>query len=319
MTLAEDIQKANKMFGENTLTILSSSRVASVDVIPTGIASLDVALGVGGIPRGKITEIYGGFGCGKSTICLQTIVQAQKLGLKTLYIDAEHALNINRVKQVGVDPDNLVLIQPMSGEQAFEAIEWASNEGFGLIIVDSVANLTPTVEMEKDYDEVSMGGLARLMSKGMRKITPHVSIGNTAVIFINQTRSNIGVYGGGVTTTGGNGLKFAASVRIALKNAGKIYNSSNIQIGDKFRAEIIKNKLAMPFQTVEYEINEYGVDDTPALITKLKEAGVITVAGSWIKYKDENIAHGKDKLIKKLHEDSELKETLLNDLKTVKK
>lgn len=313
--LHEFLAEANKEFGDNTAIILDEGKTLEVDVIPTGVSVVDNAIGVGGIPRGRITEVFGNEGCGKTSMCLHTIAQAQKMGLNAMFIDAEHALSPERMKSLGVDTSKLVISQPDSGEEALNIAEMAIRSGkFAIVVIDSVAALTPMVEIEKDMGDSVMGVHARLMSQAMRKLTSPTSKYNVALMFTNQTRAKIGGYGAQTTTTGGNALKFYASLRLEMKYTGKIENTKGERISGKYKCTVVKNKMAVPFKVAEFEINSYGLDDTTALIDTLEKALVITKGGSWYRYEEENIANGKQAMVSLLHSDQELRAKLVEAL-----
>lgn len=303
----------DQLYGERTFVPFDDDTVLKVDVIPTGIEVLDQALGVGGVPIGRITEIYGQNSSGKTTICLNMIASANRLGMKCCYIDAEHALDMGWAKTNGVDLSMNLLAQPQSGNEALELVEAAIvSEGYKLIIIDSVAALTPTEEFDKDMGELGIGLLARLMAQGMRKLVPQIGKHKVAVVFINQTRTNIGVGFNKITTPGGNALKFASSVRIEVKYVGQIKDPAGNKIAGKHRAKIIKNKVAMPFKECEFEINSNGVDESSVIVTQLLKAGVLTKAGAWIKFNDESLAQGTRAMGIKLKQNPELKKKLVS-------
>lgn len=313
--LHQFLSQANKEFGDNTAIILDENTTLDVDVIPTGIEVVDNAIGVGGVPRGRITEIFGNEGCGKTTMCLHVVAEAHKMGLNAAIVDVEHALSPDRMKAIGVDTSKLVISQPDTGEQALDLVEMMIRSGkFAVIVVDSVAALTPAVEVEKDMGESVMGVHARLMSQAMRKLTAPASKYNVALMFTNQTRAQIGSYGGGQTTTGGSALRFYASLRMKMQYTGKITNSAGEQISGKYKMTVVKNKLTTPFKVAEFELNQYGIDETTALIEKLVEAGVLTKSGSFYRFEDEVIAQGVTALSAKLHDDPDLKKKLVQGL-----
>lgn len=313
--LHEFLAEANKEFGDNSAIILDENVTLDVEVIPTGVSVVDNAIGVGGIPRGKITEVFGAEGCGKTSICLHTIAQAQKMGFNAMFIDAEHALSPERMKALGVDTSKLVISQPDSGEEALNIAEMAIRSGkFAIVVIDSVAALVPMVEVEKDMGDSVMGVHARLMSQAMRKLTAPVSKFKVALMFTNQTRAKIGGYGAQTTTTGGNALKFYASLRLEMKYTGKIENTKGERISGKYKTTVVKNKMAVPFKVAEFEINARGLDDTPALIDVLETALIITKNGSWYRYEEKNIANGKTAMVELLHTDPKLKSELVSKL-----
>lgn len=316
--LDEFIAKANAEFGENTAIILDENKTLECDVIPTGIEVIDKAIGVGGIPRGRITEVFGGEGMGKTSLCLHTISKAQEMGFNAMIIDAEHALSPERMKAIGVNTEKLVISQPNSGEEALNIAEMAiRSKQFAIIIIDSVAALVPMVEVEKDMGDSVMGVHARLMSQAMRKLTAPVDENKVALIFTNQTRSKIGGYGSPTTTTGGNALKFYASLRLEMKYVGRIENTKGERISGKYKMTVVKNKLAVPFKVAEFEINNNGIDDSNELVSLLIEKEILTKSGTFIKLGEETIAQGVRNAAQKIHDDKELKEKLVNLLQKV--
>lgn len=297
--LAEDKQKAlkvamdqiEKQHGKGSIMRLSDSRVVSVDAISTGCLSLDAAIGIGGMPRGRIIEIFGPESSGKTTVCLHVIAEAQKLGGLAAFIDTEHALDVNYSQRLGIDLNSLLLSQPEFGEQALEIVETLVRSGaIDVVVIDSVAALTPRVEIEGDMGDAQMGSQARLMSQAMRKLNAAIGKSNTVVIFTNQLRSKIGVvYGNPETTTGGNALKFYASVRIDIRRKEVIKDGQDI-VGNRVRCKIVKNKVAPPFKEVEFDImyNE-GISKIGDMIDVATEFGIIAKSGSWYTYKADRV------------------------------
>lgn len=273
---------------------------AETEVISTGCLQLDEALGVSGFPRGKIIEIFGNESSGKTTIALQTIKQAQAQGLKCLYLDLENTLNINYMKNIGIDIEKILIANPLSGEQTFEIIESAlKNNQIDLIVVDSVAAMLPEVERENDFDSTSIGAHARLMSKGLRKIAPLVASNKSIIIFINQLREKIGVmFGNPETTTGGKALKFFASIRLEIKKA-ELIKSGLEKIGIKSKITVVKNKVAAPLKTAFIDILfDRGYDETNDIIEFAIKYEVIQKNGSWYAYNDQKIGQGAEQLRK---------------------
>ncbi|MDR0928048.1 MAG: recombinase RecA [Ignavibacteria bacterium] len=301
------IDQIEKDHGKGSIMLLSQKQVEPVDVIPTGCISLDAAIGVGGVPRGRIVEIYGPESSGKTTICLHIIAEAQKKGGLAAFVDTEHALDINYAQRLGVDLNTLLLSQPEFGEQALEIVETlVRSNAIDVIIIDSVAALTPRVEIEGDMGDAQMGSQARLMSQAMRKLNAAIGKSNTLVMFTNQLRSKIGiVYGNPETTTGGNALKFYASVRMDIRRKETIKEGSEI-VGNRVRVKIVKNKVAPPFKEVEFDImyNE-GISRLGDLLDVAAEYGIVNKSGSWYSYLDERV-QGRDGLKKLLQEKPEL-------------
>jgi len=313
--LQDFLKLANEQFGDNTAIIIDENTKIDVEVIPSGIRVIDNAIGIGGIPRGRITEVYGKEASGKTTLCLHVIAQAQKMGLNAAFIDAEHALNLEMLQRLGVDTSKLVFSQPNSGEQALDLAEMMVRSGnFAVIVIDSVAALTPQVEVEKDFGESVMGVHGKLMSQAMRKLTAPVSKYKVAMMFTNQTRANIGGYGSPEVTTGGNALKFYASLRLRMQLIGQIKNSAGQRTGGKYKMTVVKNKMAVPFKEAEFEITQRGIDATGNFIDLLVEKGVVEKSGSFYKLEGVMIAQGKPALIEKINQDPELKTTLSEKL-----
>jgi len=313
--LQDFLKLANEQFGDNTAIIIDENAKIDVEVIPSGVGVVDNAIGIGGIPRGRITEVYGKEASGKTTLCLHVIAQAQKMGLNAAFIDAEHALNLEMLQRLGVDTSKLVFSQPNSGEQALDLAEMMVRSGnFAVIVIDSVAALTPQVEVEKDFGESVMGVHGKLMSQAMRKLTAPVSKYKVAMMFTNQTRANIGGYGSPEVTTGGNALKFYASLRLRMQLIGQIKNSAGQRTGGKYKMTVVKNKMAVPFKEAEFEITQRGIDATGNFIDLLVEKGVIEKSGSFYKLEGVMIAQGKPSLIEKINQDPELKATLSEKL-----
>jgi len=301
------IEQIEKQFGKGSIMRLSDKNVVQVDAISTGCLSLDAAIGIGGVPRGRISEIFGPESSGKTTVCLHIIAEAQKNGGLAAFVDTEHALDVNYAQKLGVDLSSLLLSQPEFGEQALEIVETlARSNAIDVIVIDSVAALTPRVEIEGDMGDPQMGVQARLMSQAMRKLNAVIAKSNTCVVFTNQLRSRLGVvYGNPETTTGGNALKFYASVRIEIRRKDIIKDGQEI-IGNRVKAKIVKNKLAPPFKEVEFDIlyNE-GISKINDIIELATNFELITRTGSWFTFNGERI-QGREGLRKYLLENPEL-------------
>ncbi len=285
-----------KQFGKNTIMHLGDdSAKMDVDVVSTGSLGLDIALGIGGLPKGRIVEIYGPESSGKTTMTLQAIAQCQKQGGTCAFIDAEHALDPVYARKLGINTDDLLISQPDNGEQALEITDMLVRSGaVDMIVIDSVAALTPRAEIEGEMGDSHMGLQARLMSQALRKITGNAKRSNCMVVFINQIRMKIGVmFGSPETTTGGNALKFYASVRMDIRRIGAVKNGDEI-IGNQTRVKVIKNKMAPPFRQAEFEITYgEGTNHLAEVIDLGVEIGAVGKAGSWYSYGDEKIGQGK--------------------------
>ncbi len=305
------IDQIEKQFGKGSIMRLSDKNIVQVDAISTGCLSLDAAIGIGGVPRGRITEIFGPESSGKTTVCLHIIAEAQKNGGLAAFIDTEHALDVNYAQKLGVDLSSLLLSQPEFGEQALEIVETlARSNAIDVIVIDSVAALTPRVEIEGEMGDPQMGVQARLMSQAMRKLNAVIAKSNTCVVFTNQLRSKLGVmFGNPETTTGGNALKFYASVRIDIRRKDIIKDGQEI-IGNRVRAKIVKNKVAPPFKEVEFDIlyNE-GISKINDLIEVAINFELISKAGSWFTFNNERI-QGREGLRKYLLDNPELLKNL---------
>ena len=291
------LSQIEKAFGKGSIMRLGQNNsVADIEAISTGSIGIDIALGIGGMPRGRIVEIYGPESSGKTTLALSVIAQAQKKGGTCAFIDAEHALDPAYAKKIGVDLESLLISQPDAGEQALEITDTLVRSGaIDVLVVDSVAALVPKAELEGEMGDQHMGLHARLMSQALRKLTATVSRSNTLVIFINQIRMKIGVmFGSPETTTGGNALKFYASVRIDIRSIGKIKDKEDI-IGTQTRVKIVKNKVAPPFKTVDFDIMYgEGISKTGELIDLGMKAGLVEKAGAWFSYKGEKLGQGRE-------------------------
>jgi recombination protein RecA len=302
------IEEIQKKFGEMSILQLGESPIVKVDVIPTGSLALDRALGVGGIPRGRVTEVYGPEASGKTTLCQHVIANGQKMGLHCAFIDMEHALDLSYAEVTGVDVKKLYLSQPDTGEQALEILEMLVRSGdFGIVAVDSVAALVPTAELQGDMGDAVMGSQARLMSQAMRKLTGAVKKSNTAVIFTNQLRMKIGlVFGNPEVTTGGNALKFYAAVRLDMRKREAIKVGSEI-VGNHVRVRVVKNKVSRPFTEAEFDIYyAEGISKLSDLIDVAASLGVIEKKASFYNFNDERVGHGKEASLKYLEAHPEI-------------
>ena len=294
--VASALSAIEKQFGKGAIMALGNAETTEVPVIPTGSVGLDLALGVGGLPRGRVVEIYGPESSGKTTLTLQAIAQAQRAGGVCAFIDAEHALDVVYARKLGVKIEDLLVSQPDNGEQALEIVDRLVATGaVDLIVVDSVAALVPKAEIEGEMGDAHMGLQARLMSQALRKLTAVTSRNNCAVIFINQLRQKIGVvYGNPETTTGGNALKFYATVRLDIRKTGIVKNG-DIPVGTKTRVKVVKNKVAPPFREAEFEIMYgTGVNWAGEVVDLASEAGVVEKSGAYYSWKGERIAQGRD-------------------------
>ena len=290
------INQIQRQFGKGSIMRLGSKETENVPVIPTGALSLDIALGVGGLPKGRITEVYGPESSGKTTLALQVVAMAQKHGGTAAFIDAEHALDTSYAERLGVDIDNLLISQPDYGEQALEIAEiLIRSNGIDVIVIDSVAALVPKAEIDGNVGDAHVGLQARLMSQAMRKFTGVLNRSNTVLIFINQIRMKIGVmFGNPETTTGGNALKFYSSLRLDIRKIGQIKEGNDI-IGNRTKVKVVKNKVAPPFKEAEFDII-YGegisrIGDLLDLATNLE---IVEKSGSWYSYKEERIGQGRE-------------------------
>ncbi|KUJ97579.1 MAG: Protein RecA [Thermodesulfobacterium sp. 37_54] len=305
------ISQIEKMFGKGSIMRLGEgAKKIEVSVIPTGSLSLDIATGIGGIPRGRITEIYGAEASGKTTLALHMVAEAQKQGGVAAFIDAEHALDLNYAQKLGVNIEDLLVSQPDTGEQALEIAEVLARSGaVDIIVIDSVAALVPKAEIEGEMEDQQVGLQARLMSKAMRKLTSAISKSNTAVVFINQTRMKIGTfsYGGPPETTpGGMALKFFASLRLEIKKIASIKEGQE-PLGHRVKVKVVKNKLAPPFKEVEFDIYfGEGISKEAELVDLGVEMEVIEKSGSWFSYQGERLGQGKENVRKLLKENKQL-------------
>jgi len=314
--MAEDKSKAleaaltqiDRAFGKGSVMKLGDKEKIDIDTISTGSLGLDIGLGIGGLPRGRIVEIYGPESSGKTTLALHVIAEAQKAGGTCAFVDAEHALDPAYANKLGVDVDNLLISQPDAGEQALEITDTLVRSGaLDVLVVDSVAALVPKAELEGEMGDSHMGLQARLMSQALRKLTGSVSRSNTIVIFINQIRMKIGVmFGSPETTTGGNALKFYSSIRLDIRRIGSIKDKENI-IGNQTRVKVVKNKMAPPFRTVEFDIMYgEGVSKMGEIIDLGVQCNLVEKSGAWFAYKGEKLGQGREKAKQFLIENSEV-------------
>lgn len=304
--------KIEKDFGKGSIMKMGEEHVEEVEVIPTGSIGLNVALGVGGYPRGRIIEIYGPESSGKTTLTIHAIAEAQKLGGIAAFIDAEHAFDRFYAEKLGVDVNNLLISQPDNGEQALEiADQLIRSSAIDIIVIDSVAALTPKAEIEGDMGENKVGLQARLMSQALRKLTASVSKTRTCCIFINQLREKIGImFGNPETTTGGNALKFYASVRLDIRGGQSIKNGEDV-IGRQTKVKVVKNKVAPPFRKAEFDIMfGEGISRAGEIIDLGTELGIIKKSGSWFSYNDTKLAQGRDAAKQAILDNPELAEEL---------
>ena len=310
--LSAVMDKIEKDFGKGSIMRMSSDTVADVPVIPTGSITLDMALGVGGYPKGRVIEIFGPESSGKTTLAIHAIAEAQKAGGIAAFIDAEHAFDSYYAQKLGVDVDNLLVSQPDNGEQALEiADSLIRSSAIDIIVIDSVAALTPKAEIEGDMGDSKMGLQARLMSQALRKLTASISKTKTVCIFINQLRDKIGVvYGNPETTTGGNALKFYASVRIDIRRSSVIKDGEE-QLGTRTKVKVVKNKVAPPFKKAEFDIMfGEGISKLGEIIDLGVDYEIIKKSGSWFSYGDRKIGQGRDAVKEALKNDEKLMEEI---------
>ena len=303
-TIAEDKKKAlslaiaqiEKSCGKGSIMRMDAKEKVRVEAVPTGAINLDAAIGVGGIPRGRVTEIYGPESSGKTTLCLHVVANAQRMGGVAAFIDAEHALDTEYARKLGVDVEALLISQPDTGEQALEICEILVRSGaVDIVVIDSVAALVPKAEIEGDMGESHMGLQARLMSQALRKLTGSIARSKTIVIFINQLREKIGVmFGNPETTTGGKALKFYASVRLDIRRIGPVKDKEEI-VGSHVRVKVVKNKVAPPFKQAEFDIMySEGISHTSLLVDIGSESGIIEKSGAWYSYNGQKIGQGRE-------------------------
>ncbi|HLG45140.1 MAG TPA: recombinase RecA [Reyranella sp.] len=306
------LAQIERAFGKGSIMKLGQREALEIEAISTGSLGLDIALGIGGLPKGRIVEIYGPESSGKTTLALHCVAEAQKKGGACAFVDAEHALDPAYAKKLGVDIDNLLISQPDAGEQALEIADTLVRSGaIDVLVIDSVAALVPRAELEGEMGDALPGLQARLMSQALRKLTASISKSNTLVIFINQIRMKIGVmFGSPETTTGGNALKFYASVRLDIRRIGALKDRDEV-VGNQTRVKVVKNKVAPPFKVVEFDIMYgEGVSKTGELIDLGEKAGVVEKSGSWFSYDGQRIGQGRENAKKYLRENPEVAQTI---------
>ena len=307
------LDKLDKAYGKGTVMKMSDQAIEDVDAISSGSLGLDIALGVGGYPRGRVIEIYGPESSGKTTLTLHAIAEAQKAGGIAAFIDAEHAFDRFYAEKLGVDLENLIISQPDHGEQALEIADNLVRSGaIDIIVVDSVAALTPKSEIEGEMGDSKMGLHARLMSQALRKLTGSISKTNCTMIFINQLREKIGVmFGNPETTTGGNALKFYASVRLDIRRSTQIKDSNSTVMGNKTRVKVVKNKVAPPFKTAEFDIMYgEGISKVGEILDISVEHDIVKKSGSWFSYEDTKLGQGRDAVKNLIKDNPELMDEL---------
>ncbi len=315
--LQATMDRMDKTYGKGAVMKLGDRVVADVDVIPTGSLTMDLALGIGGYPKGRIVEIYGPESSGKTTLTIHAIAECQKQGGICAFIDAEHAFDPTYAKALGVDTDNLIIAQPDNGEQALEIADNLIRSGaIDLLIVDSVAALTPKAEIEGEMGDSQMGLQARLMSKALRKLTASINKANCTCIFINQLREKIGVmFGNPETTTGGNALKFYASVRIDIRRSTQIKGGDEV-LGNRTRVKIVKNKVAPPFRKAEFDIMYgSGISKCGEILDLAVEMNIVNKSGSWFSYGETKLGQGRDSVKELINDNPELMDELENKIK----
>lgn len=311
--LQTTLEKLDKAYGKGTVMRLSDKKVMDVEVISTGSVGLDLALGIGGLPRGRVVEVYGPESSGKTTLAMHCIAEAQKAGGLAAFIDAEHAFDRVYAQKLGIDTQNLLISQPDNGEQALEIAEHLISSGaIDIIVIDSVAALVPKAEIEGEMGESKMGLQARLMSQALRKLTGVINRTNCCCIFINQLRDKIGVmFGSPETTTGGNALKYYASVRLDIRRIGQIKESADNITGNRTKVKVVKNKLAPPFKVIEFDIMYgEGISKVGEIIDLAVELEIVKKSGSWFSYDGNRLSQGRDAVKQLLKDNPELTEEL---------
>ncbi len=311
------ISQIERSFGKGSIMKLGSQEVMDVPVIPTGSLALDKALGIGGLPRGRVIEIFGPESSGKTTLALHAVAEAQKMGGIAAFIDAEHALDTSYARKLGVNCDDLLVSQPDTGEQALEIADMLVRSGaIDIMVIDSVAALVPRAEIEGEMGDSHMGLQARLMSQALRKLTGTIGKTMTSVIFINQIRMKIGVmFGNPETTTGGNALKFYSSVRLDIRRTGAIKDGQEV-VGNKTKVRVVKNKMAPPFREAEFDITYgEGISRAGDLLDMGVETGIIDKSGSWYSYNKERIGQGRENVKKFLNENQDIYDEILQKVR----
>lgn len=307
------LEKLDKTFGKGSVMRLSDSKVLDIPVISTGSLGLDLALGIGGVPRGRVVEVYGPESSGKTTLAMHCIAEAQRNGGIAAIVDAEHAFDRAYAEKLGIDTQNLLISQPDSGEQALEIAEHLISSGaIDIIVIDSVAALVPRAELEGEMGDSKMGLQARLMSQALRKLTGVINKTGCCCIFINQLREKIGVmFGNPETTTGGNALKYYASVRLDIRRVGQIKESSDNILGNRTRVKVVKNKLAPPFKVIEFDIMYgEGISKVGEILDLAVELEIVKKSGSWFSYDGNRLGQGRDSVKELLKDNSELADEL---------
>ena len=310
------ITAVERQYGKGAIMRMGSSEHVQIGTISTGSISLDLALGIGGIPRGRVVEIYGPESSGKTTLTLHLVAEAQRKGGVCAFIDAEHALDVNYAKNLGVNVEELLISQPDTGEQALEIADTLVRSGaVDLLIVDSVAALVPKAELDGDMGDMQPGAQARLMSQALRKLTATIHKSNTAMVFINQVRMKLGVmFGSPETTTGGNALKFYSSVRLDIRRIGSIKQGDEA-VGNRTKVKVVKNKMAPPFRQVEFDIiYGKGINQDGEIVDLATSIQVLKKSGSWYSYGDERIAQGREKTITYLAEHPDVREKIRTEI-----